>query len=258
MKCDKFPVVVMLASVVMVFLAGTAQAVPLKGQLGILDMGANGGVNPATGVPWAEGDQYRFAFHTSERTTAQSSDISTYNAWVQGLADTSTAYNIGANDGATWKAIGSTDTVDARDNTATNPNVETGHAIFLLDGSSVVANDYADLWDGEIQNVINLTEQGTTWAHWPFTGTNKDGTAASGPQFGSLGNPINGNVTQGQASVATNWIWRTWTGDPPDTELPMYALSDPLTVEVIPEPTTFVIWTLLAGLGIGLGRRRRK
>lgn len=221
--------VLTLAAVAMAVFAGSAQA--LQGQLGILTSETLGGNNPATGEPWAPGDQYRFVFHTSGDTTAESADIATYNAWVQSLAEASTVYDIGADDGVTWKAIGSTDTIDARDNTLTNPELDgTGHAIFLLDGGTVVANDFLDLWDGEIQHIINLTEQGTERAHWPYTGTYIDGTKAPGhgASFGALG--ATGDVHQGQAAVTTNWVWRQWTGDPPETLLPMYALSDPLVI----------------------------
>ena len=221
--------VLTLAAVVMAVFAGPAQAGPLESELGILTPDTLAGNNPATGAPWAVGDQYRFAFHTSAKTTAESADIATYNAWVQGLANATTVYDIGADEGVTWKAIGSTNAVDARENTSTNPTVESGHAIFLLDGSTLIASDYADLWDGEIQHIINLTEKGTEWAHWPWTGTMIDGTARTG---GSNGNPLGstGEVGQGNASVTTEWIWRTWTMDPPGTLLPMYALSDPLVI----------------------------
>ena len=127
-------------------------------------------INPAIGQQWVAGDQYRLAFFTSATTDATSSDISTYNTWVQGLADASTVYDIGADEGVTWKAIGSTITVDARDNTLTNPYVDgIGCAIYLLDGSTVVANDYADLWDGEIAHIIDLTEQGQISTGWPVS-----------------------------------------------------------------------------------------
>jgi len=241
--------IVWAAAAGLVFALAPAAQAALMGELGILDLTANGGINPATGAPWALGDQYRFAFHTSEKTTAVSADITTYNAWVQGLAD---AAGLGA---ATWKAIGSTDTVDARDNTSTNPTVDgSGHAIFLLDGSTVVANDYNDLWDGDVDHIIDRTELGTTWAHWPYTGTYKDGTKAPGhpSSFGALGAAA-GDVHQGQAGVATNWIWRMWTGDPPTTLLPMYALSEPL--EVVPDPATLALLSI-GGLGLLIRRGR--
>jgi hypothetical protein len=202
---------------------------------------ANGGINPATSAPWAEGDTYRFAFFTSQTTDAVSADISTYNAWVQSLADATTIYNIGSLYGATWKAIGSTDAVDARDNTSTNPGVNgTGEAIFLLDGSTVVANDYADLWDGAIQNIINITEQGTISTHWPFTGTYLDGTEAPGhgSSFGALGD--GGEIHQGRSDITTEWIWRVWTGAPATSQLQMYALSDPLVIVAPADPNTSI------------------
>ena len=113
-------------------------------QVGVLDPYlANGGINPATGQPWAEGDTYRLIFVTSGTTACNSSNIATYNAFVQGLAN---AAGLG---GATWKVVGSTATVDARDNTHTNPGVDgAGEPIVRMDGTFVIANNYADLWNG--------------------------------------------------------------------------------------------------------------
>jgi hypothetical protein len=221
---------VLSVAVVLAIFAGPLQAGALEGQLGILTTETLAGNNPATAAPWAPGDQYRFAFLTSQTTTAQSADIVTYNAWVQGLADATTVYDIGADEGVTWKAIGSTNDVDARDNTSTNPLAETGHAIFLLDGGTVVANNYADLWDGRIQSIINLTERGTLDTGWPWTGSYLDGTRASdhGASYAALGG--GSSVGQGNSAGTDQWIWRMWTGDPAHLEQKLYALSDPLTI----------------------------
>ena len=213
----------------MAVLAGLAQADPFKGELGILDVTGN---NPATGAPWAPGDTYRFAFYTSGKITAESADISTYNAFIQGLANATGVYDIGASDGVTWNVIGSTADVDARDNTSTNSSVNgTGESIFLLDGSTLVANDYADLWDGSIQHVIDLTEQGTFPTYfWPCTGTYTDGTKAPGHggSRGALGD--GGEIQQGNAEVTTDWVWRVNTSGVRTKERPLYAMSDPLVI----------------------------
>jgi len=208
------------AAVTLVLFAGAAHAA-LQGQLGVLDVS---GTNPATGTAWAAGDQYRLAFITSAPHNAMSTDIADYNAFVQGLADDA---DLGD---AVWYVIGSTDEVDARDNTSTNPTVETGSPVLLVDGTTIVANNNADLWDGEIAHIINQTEAGATYQSWPLTGTVLDGTAAPG-DFGPLGRNISGNVTQGNGSSTTQWIWRTWTGKPAATNnLPMYAMSETLVV----------------------------
>jgi hypothetical protein len=208
---------VMLMAVVLVIFAGLAQAVPVG--------------------------QYRLAFITSANHDALSTDITVYNAWIQSLA---TAAGLPGND---WRVIGSTDDVDARDNTGTNPNVETGVPIYLVDGLTKVADDNADLWDGSIDNIINLDENGVAKTHWPFTGTILNGTQAPG-DFGPLGRNVNGSVTQGNGGSTTQWIWRTWTGKPANTtNLPMYGMS-----EILPEPATM---SLLAIGGLTLLRRRR-
>ena len=49
--------------------------------------------------------------------------------------------------------------LDTRDNTLTNTNLNgTGESVFLLDGSTLIAKDYADLWDGNILHIINITD----------------------------------------------------------------------------------------------------
>jgi len=220
----------------------------LTNQLGILDLNANGGINPATGNPWQAGDKYRFAFTSSGVTPATSTNIATYNDFVRGLADAS-HLNIGDDDGASWKAIASTEVVDARDNTSTHIAVNgPGEAIFLLDGKTVVATNYAALWGDQTHNsAINKTEAlgtppkvftyGDTWTGtqryaYPNASYGTKDTTGDGP----LGDP-DGDAMGGiwPFTSGTHWIWR-W-GRPTSTELPLYALSDPLEVR---EPVTAV------------------
>ena len=88
----------------------------LAGELGILDVTANGGINPATGKAWKAGDRYRLVFVTAANTRAASADLGTYDAFLQRVAGA-------AGIGGTWKVLGSSSTVDARDHTSTHPDV---------------------------------------------------------------------------------------------------------------------------------------
>jgi hypothetical protein len=188
------------------------------------------GTNPKTGQPWANGDSYRLIFITSAGTPATSTDIEFYNTFAQTAADNSTAYDIGAADGYTWKVVGSTAAMNAKTNTATDPTVHgVGEPILLLDGTTIVANDYADLWDHSVQNGVGLTETGAaSTLPWPWTGSFWDGTAAAG---GSAGNPMGvDQVAQGNSTSTANWVWRVWTMDPFANVLPVMALSNPLKI----------------------------
>jgi len=224
-------VVTMIAA--MGLLAGTAEA-GLVGQLGILDLTANGGLNPATGNPWQLGDQYRLGFVTSTTTQATSTDIDTYNTFVQNVANAA-SLNLG---GATWKVLGSTSTVDARDNTHTNPGVDgTGVAVFLMDGSTVFANNNADLWNG--------TSLRTTGVYWSlcfdengveptadisaFVGTNVNGTKRDRALGGSTETPP--KVETGKIRPNNSSRWLVQYNANTTSYLPLYALSDPLTVQ---------------------------
>jgi hypothetical protein len=211
---------IMIAGVVGL-LSGTASQAAPKCQLGILDLTANGGINPATNAAWAIGNKYRFAFVTRATTQATSTSIATYNAFVTGVAYSSTL-NLG---GATWKVIGSTATLDARDNTSTNPSVNgTGEAIFLVNGTTRIANNYADLWDSAINHTLDLDEMGVLFATNPFTGSFANGTKDTGNVLGNITNLTYGSTTD------TSAYWMRIYNDAPTSLHPVYALSDPLTI----------------------------
>ena len=106
------------------------------------------------------GEQYRLVFVTSTTTNALSSDINYYNNFVNDLANLNPVL---ASLGTTWTAIASTETVNARANTATHPVANgAGAPIYLLDGSTKIADSNADLWSGTLDAPIDLYEDGTS------------------------------------------------------------------------------------------------
>ncbi len=219
-------------------LAGSAHAAPITTPVGL---------DP--------GDQYRLVFVTSMTRDATSTDIADYNAFVTAAANTQQAL---VNLGTTWMAIASTDDVDARDNTGTNPFVSTGVPIYLLDGVSLVANDNADLWDAAIANPIMITEGGAALSTLVWTGTTRFGIAGPGfPQGSPLGSVTN-DVIRGISSLASvSWIEAT--GSPAGALSSFYGLSGVLIVPtVVPEPGTLILFALgLAGLGLAHRKRPR-
>ena len=215
------------------------------------------------------GDSFRLAFLTSTTQVPSSVDIDDYNLFVTEAATGGTSAidtaldialaNVGIDPNSLdWKVIGSTATVDARDNTGTNPTIETGVPIFRLDGASVADNN-ADLWDGAIDNQILINEEGqdtcTPVLCDPYTGSISDGTPLLFPDGTG---PLGGSTASGILIVGV--------GDPTDAFIsvfpfvwidggtrggiagPYYALSPVLQVPStsVPEPS------LLLGL-IGMG-----
>ena len=192
--------------ITLVLLATGSVQAALVGQLGVLDLSANGGINPATGNPWQAGDTYRLAFVTSATRNATSTNINDYNSFVQGVANGS---SLGLS-GATWKVIGSTQTVDARTNTGTTP--PGGEATFLMDGSTVFATNYTDLWNGSafVGSFINTSNQATVnlhlAPHFNEEGISVNGIAANGVPTGIqvfVGSNTNGT---NDAVPGTRWF----------------------------------------------------
>ena len=244
--------------VLVLALAPAAQA-ELTGPNGII---APTGTNPDTGNPWAPGDTYHLVFVVNQTQPTQnpnSAVIGVYNTYVQGHAD---AAGIGTSKSVSWKVIGSTPTTDARDNALVSAPV------YLLDGSTKIADGFADMWDGSIANPINLTETGVSTDTWPnpkqFTGTTWAGfKAASGyelggsqsrVEFGRSGNTNNHWVASAFAAGggSQNILRTEYTA----AGRSYIALSQELTI--IPEPSTFALAALgLLSLGL-VGWRWRK
>ena len=129
--------------------------------------------------------------------------------------------------GTTWKAIGSTALTDARDNTGTNPTVSTGVPIYRLDDTRI-ANNNADLWDGDILAPLNVYQTGVEAGGSPQVWT---GTGSTGQEAGSFGiGSTNVGVGAGDRTD-DDWVALGAAGNP--SHRAWYAVSSVLTV--VPE-----------------------
>ncbi|PXA05085.1 hypothetical protein DDZ13_03730 [Coraliomargarita sinensis] len=213
----------------------------LVGELGVLDpLLANNGINPATGLAWAAGDTYRFISVTTTTSGAPDgtdSDIGTYNTWI----NTNAAAN--GHGAVNWNALASTSAVDARDNTGTNPTMETGAPILLFDGLTLIADDNEDLWDAIIASPVNVDFSGNVLSGKDTnTGTAPDGT---GPSSGVLGGPYadrNGTEIFAIGSTGqTNNKWVDGFARAPNPRL-YFAISDLLTIHDISAVSGYYDW----------------
>ena len=177
----------------------------------------------------AGGDQFRLLFLSSTKRNGSSTDIATYNTFIQNLAAAGhtdiRTYSAG------FRAVGCTAAVDARDNTSTTG---TGVPIYWLDGTKV-ADDYADFYDGDWDDEVNDKNESGTDAHDtsmsendPITGCMDDGTEsfAGAPRPRSLGATL-GLVRTGRLNASGNVqdpIDGNDTARTTDTR-PMYGLS---------------------------------
>ena len=236
----------------------------LVGQLGILDLTANGGINPATNEAWKYGDTYRLVFITSTSVNSADSAMDSITAWNAAVQSIANAANNSGTTGpdlstVTWNIVGSSADVDARDNTSTNPNVNSGYGIFAMNGSTVIANNFDMLWDSVVRDERpEWTENGDHMSGvseavpWSFTGTSGNGTADGSLYLKDTSG--GGNIRQGRNQDDHHWINASITGAnwSDSGALSVYGMSETLTV--IPEPST----ALLIGLGgLALLRRRR-
>lgn len=134
-------------------------AAPLRCQLGVLNLSANGGINPNTGNPWQSGDKYRLAFFTDATTTATSNNPNFYNDFA-----TAQAWRVSALQGAYWRALvtvnldpTTTQTlspkIGARPNTGTDSVIGgdgvggAGEPVYAMNGTTCIARNNADIWN---------------------------------------------------------------------------------------------------------------
>ena len=186
------------------------------------------------------GDVYRLVFVTSGTIDATSSDITTYNDFVNAQASTLGLGNI-------WRAIASTPTKDALVNIGGIDSAP----IYDLQGHFIDTGT-GDLFDGNINFPIVIDQLGremdnlTVW-----TGSRPDGTRSPGQELGtSSANSVAGS------NLHTDQTWISFQLEPRGFGNNLYAISSDLTVTgTVPEPATLTM--LMGGLAL-LGRRYRR
>jgi hypothetical protein len=152
---------------------------------------------------------YQVAFVTSTTRNGGSSNINDYNNFAQSVAN-----SVGAG-GAIWKAIASTSTVAAKNNTLVSAPV------YNTQGN-IVATGFADLWDGSLPyDLIWYDEHGTLqYGVSVWTGTDPAGNISqplgASPAF--YGYTNSGSSAWMQGGIESNL----------GSLLHIYALSEPL------------------------------
>ena len=180
-----------------------------------------------------DGQRFRLLFVTSGSTAAFSSDIATYNTFVQNAAGS--GHQAIRDFNGEFTALVSTDAVDARDNTGTTG---TGVPIWWVNGDKV-ADDYADFYDGSWDSNAPRTQTGAG-AGTPNvkTGSFADGTG---------NDEVGGNsATYGLPAVAGQEIDSGGTRNN-NFQDRLYALSPVLVAVTPPPPTELTVTGLTNG-----------
>ena len=186
-----------------------------------------------------QGDQFRLIFLSSETRTAVPTDIAIYNAWVQGLAANGHA-DI-QDHSSTFRVVGSTAAVDARDNTSTTyTSSDKGVAIHWLNGDKA-ADDYEDFYDETWDEEASMRDESGTTVTAPtsvWTGSKHDGTKIGWP----LGNA--GLVTIGRpnSTISTDGPLSSSVSNSSPLDKHLYALSGVFQVGAIEVPAD---WSLV-------------
>ena len=205
------------------------------------------------------GDGFRLLFVTSNRSTAESSDIAKYNKFVQDAA--ASGHTDIQDYSSVFRALGSTASIDARDNTATNPNKDgPGEEIRWLNGPRA-ANDYADFYNGswdhrnpgrDQDGAVHDFPTGAAGSVW--TGSQSDGQGESGNELGGTGNVATARPSSGSGNEIFGSSFA-----PEGGLKPLYGLSYVLqtaapadtpyvtSVEVDPEPPNGVYYSSTNG-----------
>jgi hypothetical protein len=233
------------------------------------------------------GDTFRLVVVTAGSTSGTSTSISTYDTFVntQGLSGI-TVNGVSL----TWQAIGLTPSSDPLTDTSRFSSQANASRTYNLNGALVsnTTNGTA-FWKTSGYNqhlaAINWTINGSGNAaqvndfQEVWTGFDFDGTVASATDYNRSGVPV-GQVTAalgqsvnyttnqqvpmtlypflGRAGALANG-WAAFDNLDPTTVRPLYAMSELITVQAVPEPSTYAM--ALAGIacgGFSMWRRRKR
>ena len=195
------------------------------------------------------GDRFRFLFVTSGTTAATSSDITTYDTFVNAQAQGATY------EGAlvSWKAIGSTPTVDARDHVG---GFGTIVPVYTVTGSRLAVDmttGTAGLWSGVIEGKPKFGIDGTDFGDFAtiWSGSEQNGLKSTGNSLSD------GSPKTGYTGFPTFWL--SLIGTSSTVGQRMYGLSAEVTVAGVPEIDPAGMGSVLALVtgALGLFERRR-
>jgi hypothetical protein len=209
----------------------------------------------ATPAGLAPGAQFRFLFLTSGTQAATSTDIADYNTFVNSQASGAT-YEGSV---VSWKAVGSTATVNARDNVGGfggNVPVYLTNGT-LLAGDLTTGTSNKGLWSGLLFTTPTIGIDGngvtTSFAH---TGSNADGTGLTDRQLGA-----DSFVQYGDPTINAGTFGRYFSlnGMPTSIAVNFYGVSSELTVpNAVPEIDPAGMGSVLALVTSALGLLERK
>ena len=209
----------------------------------------------------APGSSYRLMFLTADQTAGSSNDITTYNSFVNTEAQQNPLLPQNG-----WTAIVSTPTNNAIDNTdggSTSSAAYTSDPVFMVNGSEVTtslsdffasaafsaANNFSS---SLIINPLTLDQNGSSAGGYIWSGSNPDGSTATGNEMGSSAPATWGFNPDGSPYSA----FPTLMGN--TSLLSVIAISAPIEVGTpVPEPASGPLFATGAAMLAALGLRRR-